>query len=518
MSSSRLAINPPVFFTSAALLVAFLIFGSTQPELANAVLPKALDFVATYFGWVYVLSVSGFVLFTLWLFLGPWSAIRLGKDDERPHFSTISWFSMLFSAGMGIGLLFYGVAEPMFHYKNPPLGAGRTIEAASNAVATTYFHWGIHAWAIYVILGLAVAYFSYRKDLPLAIRSVLYPILGEKTFGIYGHIIDIIAVIGTLFGLATSLGLGAMQVNAGLSFLFGIPNTTTVQVILIASITTAATISLVSGVDAGIRRLSELNILLAFLLLVFVFIVGPTQYILDAFVNDIGIYLSTFVAKSFYMDPRNTSAVEWRKGWTLFYWAWWIAWAPFVGVFVARISRGRTIREFVLGVTLVPTLVTFIWLTVFGETAVYLELLHASTGQGESIADAATPTAIYVMLSQLPLAQLTSLLTACVVTVFFVTSSDSASYVVDMITSGGKPNPPIWQRVFWAVAEGAVAAVLLASGEEALKSLQAGVICTGAPFCIVIILACVSLYKALTEEVRNKNNSAQVSEAPEIQQ
>ncbi|MEL6183041.1 MAG: BCCT family transporter [Myxococcota bacterium] len=490
-------IHPPVFFASAFLLVLFLAFGSLWPDVAGRVFPVALDLVATYFGWIYVPAVTGFVGFTAWLLLGPWRRIRLGADNERPAYGNLSWFSMLFSAGMGIGLLFYGVAEPMTHYQKPPGGEGAAA-AAADAVPLTFFHWGIHAWSIYVILGLAIAYFSFRKGLPLSIRSVLHPLLGDRISGWPGDVVDTLAVVGTLFGLATSLGLGAMQVNSGLHFLFGVPKGPTTQLILIAVITGAATLSLVSGVDKGIKRLSELNILLAGLLLLFVFTVGPTQYVLDAVITDVGRYFTYFVSRSLDLDPRGP--VEWRKGWTLFYWGWWIAWAPFVGTFVARISRGRTIGEFVLGATLVPTAVTFLWIGVFGETALYLELETDASIAAAVQADVST--AIYAVLRELPLATLNSFLAALVVTVFFVTSSDSASFVVDMITSGGHPNPPIWQRVFWAVAEGAVAAVLLvAAGRSGLSALQAGVICIGAPFCIVLILTCVGLYRALRAEV-----------------
>lgn len=499
--ASYLAVNPPVFFVSGALLVLFLTFGALWPDLAGQFFPAALDAVATHFGWIYVPAVTFFVGFSVWLLAGPWAELRLGGDDERPEFGRLTWFSMLFSAGMGIGLLFYGVAEPVMHYAAPPVGEGQTLEAAARAVPLTFFHWGLHAWAIYVVLGLAIAYFAFRKKLPIAVRSVLHPLLGDRIFGWPGHLVDILAVIGTLFGLATSLGLGAMQVNAGLSHLFGIPRDVTTQIVLIAVITFAATLSLVTGVDKGIRRLSELNVSLAALLMGFVFLVGPTQHLLDAFVHDIGLYLSTFVEKSFALDPREDPT--WRKSWTLFYWGWWIAWAPFVGTFVARISRGRTIREFVLGVSLAPTLVTFVWLTVFGETALFLELeggARITHAVSENVS-----TAIYVMLAELPLSNLNSLLAAVVVAVFFVTSSDSASYVVDMLTSGGHPNPPTWQRVFWAVAEGAVAAVLLAAaGKAGLKALQAGVICIGAPFCLVLLLTCWSLARALPEDARER--------------
>lgn len=493
----NIAVNPPVFFISGALLIAFLIFGTVFSETAGVVLPAGLKWVARNFGWFYTLSVAGFLAFAIWLAIGRTGAVRLGADDSRPDFGRFTWFAMLFSAGMGIGLLFYGVAEPMLHYMKPPVGTGQTQRAAEMALPHTFHHWGFHGWAIYVCMGLAIAYFGYRKRLPLALRSTLYPLLGDRIHGWPGHVVDILAVLGTLFGLATSLGLGAMQVNRGLTHLFDLPFGATTQLALIGLITLAATISLVTGVDKGIRRLSELNIIIASILLVFVFVVGPSIFILELFSDSLGYYLSNLVHKSFWMDAFADN--PWLDNWTLFYWGWWIAWSPFVGMFVARISRGRTIREFVLGVLLVPPLVTFVWMTVFGGTALYLERF-AGGGIGAAV-EADVSTAIYVMLHHLPLSQVTSLLAAIVVAVFFVTSSDSASFVVDMLTSGGHPNPPIWQRVFWAVAEGAVAAVLLvSSGKSGLSALQAGVVCIGAPFCLVLLVMCYSLTKALLND------------------
>ena len=492
-----LAVNPPVFFISGALLLIFVGFGAIYTETAQELFPAVLDYVASTFGWFYLLSVASFVGFAIWLLMSPYGDVRLGGDDERPTYSTASWFSMLFSAGMGIGLLFYSVAEPISHYVKPPIGAGRTQEAASQALAITFFHWGLHAWAIYVVMGLAIAYFAYRRKLPLALRSTLYPLLGNHIYGWAGHAVDILAVFGTLFGLATSLGLGAMQINAGLAHLFGLPETRQVQLILIATITGAATISLVTGVDKGIRRLSELNMILALILLLFVFFIGPTTVILDGFTDSLGRYFSDFVGRTFRTDPTGQST--WYKANTLFYWGWWIAWAPFVGMFIARISRGRTIRQFVLGVTLVPTFVTFIWMTVFGQTALYLEVVKKA-GIADAV-EAKVSTAIFVMLQELPLASVTCMVAVALVAVFFVTSSDSASFVVDMLTSGGIPDPPIWQRVFWAVSEGTVAAVLLvASGRAGLSALQAAVVTVGAPFALVMVAMMVSLVLALKSE------------------
>ncbi|MFW5920794.1 MAG: BCCT family transporter [Polyangiales bacterium] len=494
----KLAINPPVFFISGGLLLAFLAFGVFKTELASDLFPKILDWVSTHFGWLYVGSLGFFIIFALWLLFSRHASIRLGDDDERPEFHLLTWFSMLFSAGMGIGLVFYGVAEPMMHYASPPGVEGGTIEAAEHALPTTFFHWGIHAWAIYVLMALAIAYFSFRRKLPLAIRSCFYPILGERIYGWPGHLIDILAVFGTLFGLATSLGLGAQQVNAGLNYLFDIPLETKSQLILIAVITGAATISLVTGVSKGIRRLSEANMVLAALLMIFVFVVGPTLFIVNSFVENVGNYLGEVFTRTFRVGVMGGDQSEWAKSWTLFYWGWWIAWSPFVGMFVARISRGRTIREFILGVLLVPTGVTFIWFSVFGGTALDLEL--SGHGISAAVSDDLS-TAIYVMLEKLPLSAITSFLAAAVVAVFFVTSSDSASFVVDMLTSGGHPDPPIWQRVFWACTEGACAAVLLyAGGSKALNALQAAVVTIGLPFCVVLLVMCWSLVRALRQD------------------
>jgi choline/glycine/proline betaine transport protein len=492
----KIAVNPPVFFTSGVLLLLFLGFGTLFRDTASVFFGNVLDFVSSRFGWFYVLSVAFFLVFTIWLVFSPYARIRLGEDDSRPEFGRPTWFAMLFSAGMGIGLLFYGVAEPMMHYVSPPEVAGKSEQAAKLAVPTALFHYGVHPWAVYVLMGLSIAYFGYRKKLPLSIRSAFYPLLGERIHGPVGHVIDILAVIGTLFGLATSLGVGAMQVGAGLEHLTGVANTTTTQLLLIGTITLAATISLVTGVKKGIRRLSELNMILAGLLLLFVLVVGPTMYVLNSLAENIGIYLSELAHRTFWMDTQGDG--KWLRNWTIFYWGWWIAWSPFVGMFVARVSRGRTIREFILGVLLMPTAVSFVWFTVFGDTALWLEM------QGAEIAaavDADLATAIYVMLAELPLAALTSFFAAAVVAVFFVTSSDSASFVVDMITSGGDPNPPIWQRVFWASSEGAVAAVLIyAGGKTGLEALQSGVISIGLPFCALLLLMCFSLLKALRED------------------
>jgi choline/glycine/proline betaine transport protein len=495
------------------LLLLFLGFGLIAPGRAKRWFDGIQDAVSTNFGWLYVLSVAFFIGFAVLLLLSPYARIRLGEDHERPEFSRLTWFSMLFSAGMGIGLLFFGVAEPMMHYTNPPAAEPRSLEAAREAVPLTFFHWGVHAWSIYVVMGLAIAYFSFRMKLPLAIRSAFYPLLGERVHGPIGHGIDVLAVFGTLFGLATSLGLGAMQINAGLHHLFDVSRDTSVQLVIIAVITCVATASLASGVHRGIRRLSELNLILAALLLLFVFAVGPTQFILNSLADNMGFYLRDFVVRTFRV--RALGNHEWSKDWTLFYWGWWIAWAPFVGMFVARISRGRTIGEFIVGVTLAPTLVTLVWLTVFGDTALHLEIFG-----GGGIADAveAEPsTAIFVMLERLPLAGVTSMLAALVVAVFFITSSDSASFVVDMLTSGGRTDTPVWQRVFWGLTQGAVAAVLLyVGGRQALDALQAAVVTVGLPFCVLLVLMCWSLLRALRQDPSRRRRHSGTRGATEL--
>jgi len=495
---SRLTINPPVFATSVVLLVLLLGFGIFFTKTAQEVFPKVLLAVSAWGGWFYVAGTAGFIVVALWLLCSRFAGIRLGADDERPDFSTFSWFAMLFSAGMGIGLVFYGVAEPMMHYVALPGVESRSVESGGLAVPVALFHWGIHAWAIYVMMGLAVAYFAFRKGLPLAIRSCFHPLLGRRIHGWAGHAVDILAVLGTLFGLATSLGLGAMQVSAGLSTVWGLPHTLNTQLVLIAVITLVATISLVTGLHRGIRRLSELNLIIAAVLLAFVFAVGPTGKLVPALFENVVGYGRQLGLRTFGFSLLSGESAEWSRSWTIFYWGWWISWAPFVGMFVARISRGRTIREFILATLLVPTAVCVVWFTVFGNTALHLEQLSGGISEAVS-ADVAT--AVYAMLAQLPLAPVTSLLAVVLVSVFFVTSSDSASFVVDMLTSGGHPNPPRWQRVFWAGAEGACAAILLyAGGKQGLKALQAAVISIGLPFCLVLILITISLLKALRHE------------------
>ncbi|ROT97537.1 BCCT family transporter [Altererythrobacter sp. FM1] len=487
-------INPPVFYVSAVLILAFAIVGALVPERASRVFDATQALIVMDFGWLYIAAVAGFLMFALFLMFSRYGDVKLGPDDSEPEYSYPSWFAMLFSAGMGIGLIFFGVAEPIQHYTMPPTGDGQTIQSAREAMVLTFFHWGLHAWAIYIVVGLALAYFAFRRGLPLTIRSALYPLIGERIYGPIGHAVDIFAVLGTMFGVATSLGLGVLQVNAGFHYLFGIPTNTTVQLVLIAVITGMATVSVVMGLDKGVKRLSELNIILAGLLLLFVLLAGSTVFLLQTFVQNVGQYLSEVVKLTFRMYAYEPN--PWLGNWTLFYWGWWIAWSPFVGMFIARISRGRTIREFVGGVLLVPTLFTFLWMTVFGNTAIALDFSGVAP-IAATVADN-MPVALFETLAQLPLSTVVSGIATILIITFFVTSADSGALVIDMITSGAADNPPVWQRVFWAVCAGGVAAVLLVAG--GLRALQTAAIASALPFVVVMVFICYGLLRALQME------------------
>jgi choline/glycine/proline betaine transport protein len=448
-------------------------------------------------GWFYMGVVALFFIWIIYLASSKYAHIKLGPDDSSPDYSYGSWFAMLFSAGMGIGLLFFGVAEPITHFNSPPVGEGNTVEAAQNAMLFTYFHWGLQAWTTYIVVGLSLAYFSFRHGLPLTMRSALYPIIGERVHGRIGHSVDVFSVLGTMFGVATSLGIGALQINAGLNYLFQVNISEITQVLIISVITGFATISVVSGLDAGIRRISELNIVLAILLLAFVLLAGPTAGLLGSFIQNIGNYLSNMTSLTFNLYAYQPN--EWMGEWTLFYWAWWISWSPFVGIFIARISKGRTIREFILGVLLVPTGFTFLWLSIFGNSALFIEL----GGDGGAISAATLnqmPTALFVLLEQLPWTTVVSMVAVLLIVTFFVTSSDSGSLVIDTITSGDNKDSATWQRLFWAVSQGIVASVLLVGG--GLAALQAATLSSALPIAFIMILMCLGLARKLkTEDV-----------------
>ena len=501
----RFEIHPPVFWTSVALTVLFVGLGVVHRDVVAGHVESLQSAVADHAGWLYVLAANLILGLIVYLLASRHGTIRLGGPDCRPEFSRWSWFAMLFSAGMGIGLVFYGVAEPIHHFTSPPRGDGGSAEAAARAMRLTFFHWGFHAWAIYALVGLTLAFFAFNRGLPLAPRSAFHPLLGERIHGPWGDAVDVLAVLATLFGLATSLGLGAQQINAGLAHLFAVPEGTGTQVPLIAAITAIAVISVVLGLDRGIRRLSQVNMVLALVLLAAVFILGPTVFLAGALVQNLGSYLQHLPELSTWTETyRGTS---WQNGWTIFYWAWWIAWSPFVGTFIARISRGRTVRELLLGVLLAPTLATFVWLTVFGGTALHQELFAAG-GISEAVA-ADLAVGLFALLERLPAAFPLSLLAIIVVTTFFITSSDSASLVIDMIASGGRPDPPVAQRVFWALSEGAIAAVLLLGG--GLKALQTASITTGLPFALVLLAMGASLMIELRRGESASHSPARLS-------
>lgn len=497
-AASRPTMLPQVFYPSAILLAALLAFSVLAPTTAIQWFEAIKSGILTHFSWFYVLTVTAMVGVCLYLSLGPYAGIKLGGEDEQPAYSRASWYAMLFAAGMGIGLVFYGVAEPMAHARFPPVGEPLSPEALSQAMPLSFHHWGIHAWGTYAVLAICIGYFAYCKGLPLALRSCFYPIFGERIHGWVGHSIDILAVFGTLFGLATSLGAGAASVSAGLNRLFETPDGTMTQLIIIAVITAAATVSLVTGLEKGVKVLSEVNMVIATVLLAFVVVVGPTTIIFTTFTDGLGAYYSGFMERSLNLGMTGSAEASWIQGWSVVYWGWWIGWAPFVGVFVARISRGRTIRDIVLSVLFVPTTVTFFWFAAFGGTAISEGFREPMIAALKAAGPSADAVAVYALLEQLPLGGILSLIAVVVVTIFFVSSSDSASYVVDMLTSGGHPDPPVWQRVFWACAEGATAAALLyTGGQEVLNGLKAGVVSIGLPFCVLMWLMAAALLKAL---------------------
>ncbi|KJH84139.1 choline BCCT transporter BetT [Pseudomonas sp. KSR10] len=490
--SSSPTLNPPVFYGSAVLILMLVIYSVAAPEHAQRVFSDVQAWIIANVSWLYILAVAIILLMVVLLALSRYGEIKLGPDHSEPDYSYLTWFSMLFSAGMGIGLMFFGVAEPVMHFLSPPVGEGGTVDAAREAMKITFFHWGLHAWAIYAIVAMILAYFSYRQGLPLTLRSALYPLIGERIHGPIGHAVDIFAIIGTVLGVATSLGLGVTQINTGLNHLYGLPVSIPVQIALIAGTTLLATISVVTGLDKGVRRLSELNLTLAVLLLLLVLIAGPTVFILQTFVQNTGNYFSQIVTATFNLYAYEPN--DWIGGWTLFYWGWWLAWSPFVGLFIARISRGRTIREFVTGVLLVPTAFTLLWMTVFGDTAIHMILWDHVTSLGEAI-ERDSSLALFAFLEHFPFASLLSLIAIIMVVVFFVTSADSGALVVDMLASGGQGQTPVWQRVFWAGSMGAVAiALLLADG---LTALQTATIASALPFTLVLLCAMWGLLKAL---------------------
>ncbi len=496
-------IHPHVTLSSTAILLVFIILTLMFKQDTSAFFKSALESITTTTGWFLILASNIFIVAAFYFAFGRFGTIRLGGIDAKPEFSTPAWFAMLLSAGMGIGLMFWSVGEPMYHYASPsPMFDGieaQTPQAARAAMGVTFFHWGLHPWAIYAIVGLGLAFFAYNRGLPLTIRSIFYPLLGEKIYGFWGNLIDVLSVLATLVGLATSLGLGVQQVNAGLNFLFGVDVSTTTQVIIIFVITGFAVLSVMSGLDKGVKYLSQGNMILAALFMLVLLFVGPTVYLLRGATQNVGYYFYIFPELALWTETFLES--NWQGSWTVFYWAWWISWSPFVGMFIARISKGRTVREFVLGVIFIPTMLSFLWMSIFGGAAISLQAsgtVDIVTAVKDDVA-----TAMFVMLQHYPLTQVLSLVAILLVTIFFVTSSDSGSLVVDHLTSGGKLDSPTPQRVFWAIVEGVIAAVLLIGG--GLATLQTASVCTGLPFAIVLLVGVYSLFIGFSNEMYVEN-------------
>ena len=493
---SKGTIAPAVFWPAMAVVLGVAVLSIIFPETAGSVMENSQSWIVANVGWFYMLAIGIFVAFAIIVALSSWGSIRLGRDDDEPEFGLMSWFAMLFSAGMGVGLVFYGVAEPLGYTTSSPKPGWDVegVEASGVAMAQTFLHWGLHPWAAYAVIGLAIAYAMHRRGRPVSIRWALEPIFGDRVKGWVGDVIDVLAIFGTVFGIATSLGLGAQQIAAGMQAIGLVDEVSTnFLVILIVVITLIATLSVVSGVGAGIKWLSNGNLTLAGLLAVAALLFGPTVFIFQNFVESLGIYLSEVFHLTLDVGAytRSEEAQSWFAGNTLFYWGWWIAWAPFVGVFIARISKGRTVRQFVAGVLLVPTLVGMIWFSIWGGNGLFRQWF----GSGD-LGDITAEESMFRIFEQFPATQLLSVLGIILVAVFFITSSDSGSLVVDMLASGGHPNPPMWSRVVWALLEGVLAAALLLSG--GLTSLQAGSLMTALPFSVILLLMCVALVKALS--------------------
>ena len=485
--------------TSGIVTLAFVVGALIFQEKATEVLGALRIWITTQFDWLFMSACNICALFCFFLILSPLGKVRLGGSDAVPRYSRITWFSMIFTAGVAIGLLFYGVLEPVYYFQNPPLGIDPSDTKAAQAISISAatFHWGLSAWAFYATAGLGLAFFCYNRGLPLTIRSAFHPLLGERVWGWSGHLIDTLAIFATLFGLATSLGLGAKQAVAGLNYLFGIPATDMTYIVFIVLTTSFATLSVLSGLNVGIRRLSQITITIALLLLLFVFIAGPTQYILSSFFAGLADYIVKIVPLSNWVGREDT---DFLHGWTTFYWAWWISWTPFVGMFIARISRGRTVREFLVCVLVLPTIFCLLWMSVFGGTAIHQFLFDGYTGVTTIVTQWKPELALFKMLEQLPMTQVLSFASVVLLVIFFITSSDSASLVIDITSAGGKLDAPASQRVFWCSLEGGVAIALLLGG--GLKSLQAASITAGLPFSILLILMTVSIWKGLRDETR----------------
>ena len=492
-------INLNVFLSTVAIIVIFLAVVVLAPNSFELMTQQLNQWVTDSFSWFYVLSVAIFLILLIYIALSDMGKIKLGPDHSQPAYSNASWFAMLFTAGMGIGLMFFGVAEPVMHYVSPPTGDGETIQSAQTAMRVTFFHWGLHAWAIYTVVGLSLAYFAYRHNLPLKIRSSLYPIIGKKIYGPLGDAVDTFATIGTVFGVATTLGFGVTQINSGLNYLFGIEQAPSTQVILIIVVSAMASMSVFLGLDKGIKRLSELNLVLALILLLFVFFASSSIYLLQTTIQNTGQYISNLFSMTFNLYAYQPNG--WIGGWTIMYWAWWISWSPFVGMFIARVSKGRTIREFIVGVLLIPTGFTLIWMGFMGNAALY-SILHEANHSLVLAVQRDSSVALFEFLHSLPFSSVMSLLATFLVMLFFVTSADSGALVADYLTAKSE-NSPTWQRLFWTVLMAVLAIVLLLVG--GLSALQSATMMSALPFTFILLFICWGLLKALRLDVTKMN-------------
>lgn len=493
--------NNSVFYISLFIVLMIVVFGLVSPKGFEMLANSSFNFLSGNFGWFYLLSMSSFVIFSLWIAFSKYGNIKLGPDDSVPDYNVVTWFAMLFSAGMGIGLVFWGVAEPLNHFMNPIGAVGGSAEAANFAIRKSFLHWGLHPWANYGVMALALAYMQFRKGKKGLISSVFIPLIGEERVeGPIGKTIDILAVFATVAGVATSLGLGALQINSGLNYLFGVPENNFVLVAIVVVVTVIFIATAVTGLDKGIKDLSNLNVIIAGVLVVATIIIGPTLLIVKTFTNGLGLYLSNIVTDSFALDPNNSAS--WYESWTVFYWAWWIAWAPFVGTFIARISRGRTIREFIFGVLLAPTLASLIWFSVFGSLGIDLGPEVAS----EAIKS--TSTAFFVVMGNYPMGNIISIIAVILLSTFFITSANSATFVLGMMSSNGDLNPSNTKKLIWGLIQSTLALVLMLAGTNGLQMLQTASIVAAFPFAFVMVFSMISIIKVLkTEDVADQKIS-----------
>ena len=484
-------VNPNVFISTVVIILIFLAIVIFAPDAFELLTKKLNQWITDSFSWFYVLSVALFLILLTGIAVSSMGRIKLGPDHSQPDYTYPSWFAMLFTAGMGIGLMFFGVAEPIMHYVSPPSGQPETVLAAQQAMRVTFFHWGLHAWAIYAVVGLSLAYFAYRHQLPLKVRSALYPLIGKRIYGPIGDGVDTFATIGTIFGVATSLGFGVTQINSGLNYLFGWEQSILTQIILIVVVSSIASLSVFLGLDKGVKRLSELNLILALLLLAFIFLTGASIYLLQTTIQTAGQYVSNLFSMTFNLYAYQPNG--WIGGWTIMYWAWWISWSPFVGMFIARVSRGRTVREFIAGVLLIPTGFTIIWMGFIGNAALYNVMFEGNSSLLEAVKTDSS-VALFEFLTQLPWSGVSSILATVLVMLFFVTSADSGALVTDYLTSKTDQSPA-WQRLFWTVLMALLAIILLMAG--GLGALQSATIMSALPFTFIMLLICWGLLKAL---------------------